>query len=413
MDHGTFDRLTAALGGASTRRTSLKAAIGALFGAAVTGASARKRGDGRPQPEGPCGNGKRKANLCTKDKECCTGHCDTSKGKQNKDGKGRCRFLKAGMTCKPGQQCAPKLDCLDGTCQRPVSCKPNVCPACAVTTVQAAIDAAEAGDTIFIGAGTYDEDLTIEKTLTLEACPGQTVTLRNATTNTRTIMLPTSEPSTVAEFITLNLTNITVTSSRDVQADEPGGGIYGFGNVTLNGSTSITGNRAEDNGDTYSAHGGGLSLCPAGYPDPPGCTLTLNDTSSITSNEATEGGGGVNLNAGCTVVLNDASSVSGNVAEDGRGGGIYCYENCTITLSGSSTIRSNEAKTVNSSSGDGGGIGTYGPMAISLADAASITLNKAAGSGGGIYSVTTGTVTMSGSSAITNNTPDQCLGVTC
>jgi pectin methylesterase-like acyl-CoA thioesterase len=52
--------------------------------------------------------------------------------------------------------------CDAGTCR---TC--TVCPTCTYTTVQAAIDAANPGDTIFICAGIYLGNLSIPKPLTL------------------------------------------------------------------------------------------------------------------------------------------------------------------------------------------------------------------------------------------------------
>jgi hypothetical protein len=118
VDQRSFDQMARLLAGAASRRTGLKAAVGALFGAAVlpAPADARKSRSQRPETEGPCGNGKRKDNQCTKDSQCCTGICDVSKGKKNKDKKGRCRCLKNGKPCAADKNCCKSSVCFDGSC---------------------------------------------------------------------------------------------------------------------------------------------------------------------------------------------------------------------------------------------------------------------------------------------------------
>ena len=63
----------------------------------------------------------------------------------------------------------------------------TVCPSgCDHTTIQAAIDAATAGGTIAVGAGTYNEDINITKGLTLQGT-GATITGTGSTQNAVTI----------------------------------------------------------------------------------------------------------------------------------------------------------------------------------------------------------------------------------
>jgi hypothetical protein len=137
VDQERFDRIAAALGGAATRRAGLKSALAVLAGLAAGTASGEteakgwQRGDGDrgkdrgrggrkhgggAKVEGPCGDGTRKDNVCTKDSQCCTGYCDTSKGKKNKDGQGRCRCIRRGKSCTSKQTCCGKLTCDGGVC---------------------------------------------------------------------------------------------------------------------------------------------------------------------------------------------------------------------------------------------------------------------------------------------------------
>jgi hypothetical protein len=133
MDQERFDRIVRLFGRATTRR----AGIGAL---AALAASVLVRGDaeqadakaGRkhPKPEGPCGDGKRKDNICTKDKNCCTGICDTDAGKKNKDGKGRCRCVTKGNLCFEDKNCCNGRACTKGVCggtPTPPTCDATSC----------------------------------------------------------------------------------------------------------------------------------------------------------------------------------------------------------------------------------------------------------------------------------------------
>jgi predicted outer membrane repeat protein len=131
MDQSSFDRIAKLLGGATTRRRGLTAVLGAAIGLplvadadAKRGTSAAReagrnrdtgkgKGKGKPGAEGPCGDGSRKDNACTKDRQCCTGYC--RKGLRNKDGQGRCRCIRKGKACKPSQTCC-KGACENGVC---------------------------------------------------------------------------------------------------------------------------------------------------------------------------------------------------------------------------------------------------------------------------------------------------------
>jgi hypothetical protein len=118
MDQERFDRMTRLFGSAASRRATLAGLAGLAAGAlpALAEQAAAKPGRKRPGPEGPCGNGSRKRNICTRDKDCCTGICNTAAGKTNKDGKGRCRCLPKGQTCTEDKNCCGGRACVDGIC---------------------------------------------------------------------------------------------------------------------------------------------------------------------------------------------------------------------------------------------------------------------------------------------------------
>ncbi|MFM9105227.1 MAG: hypothetical protein ACKOWF_00835 [Chloroflexota bacterium] len=144
MDQSSFDRIARLLGGAASRRAGLRAALGGLLGLGAVEAAETKgggkgkdghgrndrgrntngnrgdRGKDRVRPEGPCGDGSRKDNACTKDKQCCTGICNKKAGKKNLDGKGRCRCVKKNGKCKEDRNCCSRkgqeMTCTNGKC---------------------------------------------------------------------------------------------------------------------------------------------------------------------------------------------------------------------------------------------------------------------------------------------------------
>jgi len=83
----------------------------------------------------------------------------------------------------------------------------------------------------------------------------------------------------------VTLTDSTVSNNTSLG---PGGGIYNFGTVTLNGSSSVTANSA---------------IFGAGIRNGPSSTLTMQGSSSITANTATIGGG---IHNECGGTLNGA-----------------------------------------------------------------------------------------------------------
>lgn len=120
MDQHLFDGLTRLLGARAARRDGLRAVLGPALGLATAGAATNAPAASRPRAEGPCGDGSRKQNTCSTDKNCCTGICDTSKGKTNRDRKGRCRCVRKGDPCSEDRNCCSRgnqaMSCESGVC---------------------------------------------------------------------------------------------------------------------------------------------------------------------------------------------------------------------------------------------------------------------------------------------------------
>ena len=182
---------------------------------------------------------------------------------------------------------------------------------------------------------------------------------------------------------------------RENRAWYEGGGIANYGRLILNGSTSVTANKAGDGYDT--GHGGGI----ANYG-----TLIMNGSSLVSGNTSANTGGGIR-NYG-TLIMNGSSSVRGNTTE--LGGGISLsndhphYMDPTVTMNDSSSVRRNTAESpIPGSQGVGGGF-FFIEGTVTLKDSSSVSGNQAANDGGGIWSGPGGIAILKGSSSVTGNT---------
>jgi hypothetical protein len=381
MDHASFDRAARVLGTAISRRAGLASAVATILGVSTlpvaVAAAAAAAPSRKPRPQGPCGSGKRKDNICTKDSDCCTGICNTRAGKANKDKKGRCRCVRQGGACKVDKNCCQK-SCVDGICGSAAdTC--DICPTgCPYTTVAAAIAAAAPGATLRIGAGTYDEDLTVGKDLTLTNCNGESVTLRNATPATRTITFDPTAPITTL----LTISNLQITTSTP---NDGGGGIEGFGNLTLNGTTRIFG--------CSNGEGGAVRIGDGST----NFTLTMTDDAEISENLCDSYGGGVFIDSYGSMIMNGHAAVKNNGDGGSNGGGIYLYYGATLEMSENAVVSGND--------GDmGGGVFLYGgsTMIMTMNDNATVTGNTAY-QAGGVFVDTAASLIMLDSSTISSN----------
>jgi hypothetical protein len=130
MDHGSFDRVARLLAGGATRRSGLRALVGAMFGGPVAvaavaadaeaakkerrGAETRGGEDEVDAEKRPCGP-KARDNRCRKHKDCCTKYCQKPKGKAKI---GRCRCIKPGKKCKGKQKCCGGAICQNRKCTK-------------------------------------------------------------------------------------------------------------------------------------------------------------------------------------------------------------------------------------------------------------------------------------------------------
>jgi hypothetical protein len=240
----------------------------------------------------------------------------------------------------------------------------DVCPSgCTYSSIQAAIDAASTGDTITIGAGTYEEILSIAKNLTLQGA-GAAQTTIDGDEGARVV--------TIAADATVAIDGVTITGSSGLG----GGGIRSEGTLTVSNS-SVSGNSAD-----------GIGSDGAGIFNYMG-TLTVTN-STFSGNSASKNGGGISSYLGTVEVSN--SIFSGNTGYEG--GGIFSNHG-TLTVTNSTFDRNNADRY------GGGGIDSAGD---GLTVINSTFSNNSGKFGGGIFmgSATGGGSTVTGSTFVGN-----------
>jgi predicted outer membrane repeat protein len=297
-------------------------------------------------------------------------------------------------------------------------------------TVQAAINAASAGDRIEIAAGSYIETLTIDRNLTLHgagistvegACDGQTnllgapaisvrvgvialvtdVTVKGGTAslgggvnNAGVLFLASSEVCQNSAFNqgggiyssgALSLTRVQVYDNQQASAGVEGGGLFVASGRTLVRNSTFTNNRV--------ARGGGISVASGGTLVLSRSTLKLNFADGTFPSAVSSRGGGLN-NSGTAII--DQTEIGENVVigSAGLGGGIF---NDGILVMARSTLHDNgtdHEPGVPIATGFGGGLHNAGLATISSSTVSGNLFNPLIlGFGAGISN--TGTLSLS------------------
>jgi parallel beta-helix repeat protein len=174
------------------------------------------------------------------------------------------------------------------------------------STIQAAIDAALAGDTLIVCPGTYYENIVLDnKNITLRSTDPS-----NPSTVAATIIRATASDS-VVKFIggdTSTLEGFKITNGNPIYY---GGGIYiGSSSPTLLNNVIV---------NNQAVYGGGIYV---GYYSSP---IIQNNT--ITGNEADYSGGGICVVMSSSIIKNN--NITENYATD-HGGGICVYSDSNI-----------------------------------------------------------------------------------
>jgi parallel beta-helix repeat protein len=205
------------------------------------------------------------------------------------------------------------------------------------TSIQAAITAANAGDTVLVHDGTYVESINFS---------GKAITVRSANGAAGTII----DGNASGSVVTFNsgegsgsiLDGFTIRNGSGNGSGNGGGGIYCSSSAPTITNCRITGNTAY--------FGGGIGCRYSSAPTITNCIVSGNTASigggiysressptisncTISGNEGTATGGGIESDAGSSAIITNCT-ITGNTA--GNGGGIYGYfssssiTNCTI-----------------------------------------------------------------------------------
>jgi predicted outer membrane repeat protein len=250
---------------------------------------------------------------------------------------------------------------------RPRATEHTVGGACGAS-IQACIDAAAAGDTVHIPAGTYTESLLLNKAVSLTGINSAT-TIIQALPDQRVLLV---SGSAVDSAVVIS--GFTVTGGNP--SSDGGGGI-----VIIEGAAPRLENLIITHNQTAGA-GGGLcaspgSTCGFGL-DALERPLYLTNVDFI-SNTA-HAGGGASLQAQVVVV---GGRFVDNVATVGNGGGIYVHVYNSVTNTHlDQGLRVQGTAFLGNTAAYGAGAYVAGPASVSNAR---FEANDAAGAGGGLY----------------------------
>jgi predicted outer membrane repeat protein len=322
-------------------------------------------------------------------------------------------------------------------------------PATACASIQAAVNKAGAGDTIFVASGTYSvsaggEVVNIPVTLTLSGGWNAMFTTQSGASvvdgrNSRRGVKIAAVPATIISFTIQNgmtseggggvrtdgrltLTHVSLMSNtaagdggglhaldrlmvygglfQNNRSDTIGGGLYVFGEATLSGTRLISNSAFNQGGGLYAVDATTLSGTPfinnvAGLA---GGGLYADSTLSVErglfrNNRGDVSGGG--LYAFGATTLNRTQFISNSTAEEGGGAAVI----------GAATLK--DTQFISNSAGlDGGALFTFSTLSV---DEGLFQNNRSGASGGGLYAF--GAATLSDTQFISNSATSDGGGV--
>ena len=207
-------------------------------------------------------------------------------------------------------------------------------------TITHAIQIADDGDRIEISAGTYEENLTIDKSVTLHGSGPAWTLVASDPNSAKSVFTILNKPG---ETTSVTLENMRIKSGI---SDSDGGGI-----LTSADQLTVSNVLVDFNQAGVSGSGGGIA-CQAG--------LLVVQQSSIENNLASSGkGGGVWVSSGCSLTMSESAIILNNAA---RGGGLTVEGTAQLT---NVTVSLNAANIPAGTLGGGGiEVGTGGILTL-------------------------------------------------
>jgi hypothetical protein len=253
----------------------------------------------------------------------------------------------------------------------------HVCATCAHKTIQSAVNDAASTDRVYVADGRYVENVTVTgKALEILGVPGRTFVVAAGRGPVFTLGSSTSEPNGPYP---IHMKDLYITGGNHFGGTEQGGGVQVRpGAYLFLSNSTLTGNHA--------ASGGGISITgdPAHLGDPAYQTTISdcyihNNTATVTGS-AGGTGGGVAVQTGRVLIEN--SSITENQANEG--GGVYEAPAAFHLQINGSYINLNTAGSWEQPTGRGGGISAYSGLSTT---ALMVAQNWAHGpdGGGGLY----------------------------
>jgi predicted outer membrane repeat protein len=242
-------------------------------------------------------------------------------------------------------------------------------------TIQQAIDASMAGDTVLVAPGTYLENIDFKgKDILLKSTGGAAVTTIDGSSPSNpafasvVAFINGESVDAVIEGFTLAYGKGTLYNYYPGEFVTCGGGIFCFGASPTIRMNVIVHNEAEKRGGGIYCNDSSAVILEN--------TISDNETNLVALSGGIEGGGGIFCeSAYCVIAGNTITNNAADPVEDGDGGGILCYKSF-VTVS-ENTIHGNVAQS-------GGGIANYDSTC--LINGNKMTDNTAVAYGGGIYS---------------------------